>query len=317
MLEFNEDKMSLKRNIFVFSSAIVCTGYLVSLSITESNDNHRLESTHIDTQTSNTHSEKVITKESPSTQGSLVASLNSGVSAQQPLDALPNSESDAIEQSKSKLLSNDVGTRITGMKQLLTLSPADAAEGVFQLFDRLQEDPKVQGAIAMAILSLADADSVLSNKDLYEIYNVSDIPNLQGRAARVLAYRGEEDLLKAHIETYSANMETMNIENKLTALKRLGTLQTKLAVPHIQKLLSDNDEKVRLTALQALMYSGNSEEIALVQPMIYDTSEDIRTQAAYVEHYFLEKGDDLPIPKDILIGRTLLSEQEEEPYRQI
>lgn len=240
-------------------------------------------------------SNKPSTKTIESVTHTLLTTKESTQKPQPNANIADNETSDEIHIALEKIESTNKYERIKAMQLLTTTSPPDAVSAIYNALHNLEEDPSLEGVIALGVISLSQADKYLTDDDLKNIYSNYQNHNINGRAARALAYRGDDTLLKEHIEKFSWKEETPK-ETAVENLKLLGSLESKKSLPKITPYLNDHNEDIRTEALLAFYLSADKNEINTVRSLTYDSSEKVRNQAEAVIASLTNKEDIQPSP---------------------
>jgi HEAT repeat protein len=226
------------------------------------------------------------------------------VSVQKSDNSTQGSAKDPIADALEKIRSSDIHARIIGIQVLARLSPPDAVSVLYESLSRLETEPNIEGMIVLGMLNLARADKYFTDSDLEYIFRHTLNDNINGRAARILAARGDERLLVEHIDKFKWQGEAYSSEAAIKSLAELGALQTKLALPHITPYLSSDDEEVRLRALLSVSLCANADEIEQVKPLLADTSGAVRERAEAVIKSLQGRGKQEPAPIDMAITHS-------------
>ena len=206
-----------------------------------------------------------------------------------------------IEQALEHAFSEDVNARIQAIQTLVTLSPIDAVDTIYELLNNLDSDEISEGMAVLGLLSLANDKEALTNEDLEYIFNSYENDNIRARSARVLAHRGDESLLQDYVKKYEGVLP-QDLESKNKKLMELANLQSKVALPYISMYLDDADEVIRLTALSAIEMTASAGEIELVRPLLYDSDPAVRQRSEEVINNLLARGKNEAVPTDILLN---------------
>lgn len=215
-----------------------------------------------------------------------------------------------IETAQKNIQSNDTLSRIYGIEELARISPADAVSAIFEALYRLEDEPDIDSMIALGILKLASYPEYLTNEDLTHIIQNYDSDTVAGRAAKVLASRGDDALLTEHIQKFSLPDTPLPKETALQNLVKLGAIQSRKAEGTITPYLTNPDEDIRFQALLSMTASSNKNGIKYVEPLLNDSSEKVREKAKTViyalEHMRLNER----MPLDVSIGSDVKEQQE-------
>ncbi|MES2825684.1 MAG: HEAT repeat domain-containing protein [Pseudomonadota bacterium] len=198
--------------------------------------------------------------------------------------------------------SKDVEFRLYGIQVLAALEPGMAVSEIYQAFARLESEPNIEGMIILGALSLAHDKTHFGNDVILDIYKNTDSDNIKGRLARVLSFRGDDSLLVNYLSDIKPKLSKSEVSQRSDLLLMLGSVESKLTIPYLKPYLLDPDEDVRVSALTALSFSANEDELELVTPMLSDESEHVRSNAQLVVSYLTEKGKSMPLPVDIPAG---------------
>lgn len=209
-------------------------------------------------------------------------------------------QDDPVSLAFEKFDSSDKYARIEAMQLLVHISPPDAVSAIYSGLEKLNEDPSLEGVIAMGILSLANASEYLTDEDLENIYINYQNENINGRAARVLAFRGDESFLKEHVNKFDWQ-EALSEERAIENLKLLGSLESKSALPKVKQYLDVEDEDIQVEALLAFYLSADVNDLNTVIPYLYDASERVRQQAEAVVAAIEVRGESSPIALEMSV----------------
>jgi hypothetical protein len=211
---------------------------------------------------------------------------------------------DPVADALEKIRSSDIHARINGIQILAQLSPPDAVSVLYESLSRLEAEPNIEGMIVLGMLNLARADKYFTDSDLEYFFRNTLNDNINGRAARILAARGNERLLVEHINKFKWQGEDYSSESAIKNLTELGALQTKLALPHIEPYLASGNEEVRLRALLAVSLCANADAVEQVKPLLSDASGDVRARAAAVIRSLEIRGKQEPVPIDMAVTHS-------------
>jgi hypothetical protein len=208
---------------------------------------------------------------------------------------------DPVAGALAKIRSRDVGQRIAGIQELTRLNPPEAVSVLYESLNRLQEEPDIEGMIVLGMLNLTHADQYLTDSDIDYLYHNAVNDNISGRAARILAVRGDDRLLAEHINKFEWRGEGYSTETALKNLKWLGALESGLAVSNITPYLSSDNEEVRLQALLAVSLCANADDVEQLKPLLSDASDEVRARAEAVTRILQVRGKEEPEPIDMAV----------------
>lgn len=193
----------------------------------------------------------------------------------------PKSSSESLGESgtaetvvDSNKMLKDLGTRSVN-------DPRSFSEKVSDLLANDASEDKV-AIVSRGIFDLAGDRENLPDYALQSLYNNQSNPDVKRVIAQVLSQRGNNTMMENHIAEARGALKSENPTERQRALQQLAKTHHVSAATLVAPMLKDGDINVRLDALLALRATGNQSHLALVESLVNDKDEAIRSLATDV-----------------------------------
>lgn len=190
---------------------------------------------------------------------------------------------DRAEMARKLLLSPHNEARLTGIRELLSASPAEGIDLLRGFAGDLSTDP-VTGDWALARVAVDSLREVPGSAAEQELYRYFDSDSLMFRspAARALEQRGQAGPMQQLIQGFERDLDARDPQQRIRAISGLMGTRSPSANPTLIRALRDDDPAVRRRAAQAFQLTGDETVVPYLEDLKSDPDPEVRSTASKI-----------------------------------